>query len=115
MIDIKTMIESSENYCKHLGWTPAPVKDSIKVMKMWRRLKELSSSKDVGVPHWMMRIDAMVETLEEEFFPSLISRTLTVKFTIPPHLAPCDINEIKNVMEKVSSVKVQEATYEKDC
>ena len=90
------------------------LEDAVKVMKMWRRLRDASRDYDMGQAV-KLTVHRVLEDIEEEFFPSLITRTLTAKFTISPHLAPCNLNKITRVLESVSDVKVKEIKYDKDC
>lgn len=95
---MKEIIDGLLNINKRLGFEYKAISSAMKVCKMWQQLKKDSCEHD------------LVEMLEEEFFPQLVTRKLEVKFTIPPHLAPCDFSKIKKVMESVSDVKVQEIT-----
>lgn len=116
MIDIDKTIRDLGDYKIYAGATPdrvdLAVENAIKVMKMWKEVKHEAAQWDVGKAQ-QLRLHCIIEAVEEKYFPSTIQRVLEVKFTMPPHLAPCDFSKIKKVMESVSSVKVQEITVKK--
>lgn len=112
MIDIKTMIESNENFCKHLGWTPAPVKDAIKVMKMWRAFKSEYGGLIIKFPSHSEDVSEYMDEIEERFFPSTVTSGYKIKIegkTIEE--VERTANFIKNNVEGVTEVRM----HDKDC
>lgn len=110
MIDIRTMIESNENFCKHLGWTPTPVKDAIKVMKMYRSIRGTTRNYDIA-QFTKVEIDNILDGLEEEYFPSMITQNFKVQIQGKDdealHKTRQSIKDVWGVKEVVQS--------EKDC
>ena len=67
MIDTKDVIDGLLDINKRLGFEYRAIDGAIKVCKMWQQLKKDSCE------------HGLIAMLEEEFFPSIIHQTVTVK------------------------------------
>lgn len=89
MIDPKE-IKDIEEFCESLGWTPVVMENAIKMLEMWKWIKKESALYD----------DITVREAEEKFFPSLVTKTLSVKVKVPLKGGLARVTQIKKLIEK---------------
>ena len=112
MIDVKETIKDTENFCKHLGWTPKPIEKAIKIMKMWEWFKY--SFGDYIVHYGCLGdrpLNQLVKEAEDRKFPPMMTKTITVEIQGRDEL------KLHNVISNVRSVLgVKEVRpYDTDC
>ena len=113
MLDIDKTIEGLDDINNRLGFKYSAVVEAIKALKMYAHIKYTASQWDVGKAQ-ELRLHCIVEQAEEEFFPSLVSKTLIVKFDIPPGVPTKEFSTIRKLLERTRGVVVKTIRVEAD-
>lgn len=77
-LDIDKTIDDLKGINKRLGFEYSGISDAIKVCKMWKDVKYTASQWDVGQAA-KLSLHRIIEEVEEEFFPPLITQTVTIE------------------------------------
>ena len=115
MLDSKETIDGLEEINKRLGFKYDAICDAIKAIKMWERFIQRYGpySISLGIDD-AMSVRDLTDEVEEEFFPSLVSKTLIVKFNIPPEVPTKEFSTIRKLLERTRGVVVKTIRVEVD-
>jgi len=99
MLDIEKTIDGLENLNKRIGFSHSAVCDAIKVLRMHRRLRNACRNYDMGQVT-KLQITRILDGIEEEFFPSLMTKTIKIKLEVPTEEGLARVEQIKNYTQK---------------
>ena len=114
MLDSKETIDGLEDINKRLGFKYDAICDAIKAIKMWESFIHKYGGYYVDTVHAKYQIRHFTDEVEEEFFPSLVSKTLIVKFDIPPEVPTQEFSTIRKLLERTRGVVVKTIRVEAD-
>ena len=105
-LDIGQTILELEKLNEHVGYPCTGIANAIKIIKMWRDVKRDSCEFE------------LIKCIEEDYFPSLVTKTITVKVEVPLKGGLARVTQIKNYTKSMLKIfsDVKEVTVDdEDC